>query len=401
MMLVTSSPQQIQESQWNRPRAARRESSLKKNENRVLLGQGYLPGPTAVICGRGKACTASPGNKKLRAYVDSFAKTYGMAKNKDQKSKIVSTIVNLIEEPQGGMFVKFEENTWWKVDEAYAREKIGNLFRDVLHDKYRSSSKAKQARKLAENPPSSSTKKRVKKSRSGKENGNDSDDDTAAVTPVRTSSLDTTTTQDSTTMNVSLSSQEGCMDSSYSSSSGSCMDNNSMHAMMCGSSSNNMGMGSMMMNMNNNGMRPSMMMSMGGSSMCPPFMRSSMASMNSPFFDQSMASARAIMMNRRQMLMSYCNDALAITGGSDHSHNNNSMQTAWPQRTASSSGVDLMPPYPEESAANEQQKQATDAQATAPVLPSNVSTSDTDNDSDDASIATFADDDNIFEEFLT
>lgn len=127
--------------------ASRRESSLKKNEKRVLLGSNYMPGHNAVICGRGKACTSSPGNKKLRAYVDSFANSYGAASNKEQKSKIVSTIISLIEEPEGGAFVKFEEATWWKVDEAYAREKIGNLFRDVLHTKYRSSSKAKQARK--------------------------------------------------------------------------------------------------------------------------------------------------------------------------------------------------------------------------------------------------------------
>ncbi|KAG7355242.1 hypothetical protein IV203_004598 [Nitzschia inconspicua] len=135
-------------SRWRHPSmTCRRESSLKKNENRVHLGSIYIPGHNAVICGRGKACTSSPGNKKLRAYIDSFATSYGAARNKEQKSKIVSTIISLIEEPEGGAFVKFEESTWWKVDEAYAREKIGVLFRDVLHTKYRSSSKAKQARK--------------------------------------------------------------------------------------------------------------------------------------------------------------------------------------------------------------------------------------------------------------
>ncbi|KAG7365802.1 hypothetical protein IV203_028472 [Nitzschia inconspicua] len=138
------------ESQWNRPMSCRRESSLKKNENRVHLGTNYIPGHNAVICGRGKACTSSPGNKKLRAYIDLFAKSYGSATNKEQKSKIVSAIISLIEEPEGGAFVKFEESTWWKVDEAYAREKIGNLFRDVLHTKYRSSSKAKQKKRKQE-----------------------------------------------------------------------------------------------------------------------------------------------------------------------------------------------------------------------------------------------------------
>ncbi|KAG7340024.1 hypothetical protein IV203_006428 [Nitzschia inconspicua] len=124
-----------------------RVSSLKKNEKRVHLGSTYIPAHNAVICGRGKACTSSPGNKKLRAYINSFAASYGAASNKEQKSKIVSTIISLIEGAEGGAFVKYEESTWWKVDEAYAREKIGNIFRDVLHTKYRSSAKAKQERK--------------------------------------------------------------------------------------------------------------------------------------------------------------------------------------------------------------------------------------------------------------
>jgi hypothetical protein len=89
----------------------------------------------------------SPGNMKLRSFIASFAASYSAAQNKEQKSKIVSTIISLIEETEGGAFVKFEEGAWWKVDEVYAREKIGNLFRDALHSMYRSSSKAKHARR--------------------------------------------------------------------------------------------------------------------------------------------------------------------------------------------------------------------------------------------------------------
>ena len=36
---------------------------------------------------------------------------------------------------------------WYEVDAAFAREKIGCMFRDTLHTQYRSSTKAKQARK--------------------------------------------------------------------------------------------------------------------------------------------------------------------------------------------------------------------------------------------------------------
>jgi hypothetical protein len=122
-----------------------RESSLKKNEKRVHLGSDFVPGEGHVICGRGKVCTCSPGNKKLRAIIESFAISYDTAAAKEHKSQLVSNIIDLIK--RDGAFVKFEEKTWWEVDDCYAREKIGYLLREVLTNKYRSSSKAKQDRK--------------------------------------------------------------------------------------------------------------------------------------------------------------------------------------------------------------------------------------------------------------
>ena len=80
-----------------------------------------------VIFGRGKACSNSPGNKKLQAIVKSFASSYESAATKEQKSCIVSTVASLIK--KDGAFIKHEECTWWQVDETYAREKIGYLFR--------------------------------------------------------------------------------------------------------------------------------------------------------------------------------------------------------------------------------------------------------------------------------
>ena len=139
-----------------RPLASRRESSMKKNEHRVLLGENYIPGDNAVICGRGKSCTQSPGNIKLKHIVDSLGKAYELASNKEEKSLIVSRVISVIEEADGGAFVKFEEDTWWRVDDTYAREKVTYMFRDILHMKYRSSSKAKAARKM--NKSSGATK---------------------------------------------------------------------------------------------------------------------------------------------------------------------------------------------------------------------------------------------------
>ncbi|KAL3907517.1 MAG: hypothetical protein SGILL_008842 [Bacillariaceae sp.] len=357
IMIDTSTPQQIQESQWKRPMATRRESSLKKNEKRVLLGTKFVPGPHAVICGRGKACTSSPGNKKLRAYVDSFAKSYGSAANKEQKSKIVSTIISLIEEPEGGAFVKFEESTWWKVDEAYAREKIGNLFRDVLHTKYRSSSKAKQARKNKTFSSSSSTS-----------SSSSSEEAAAVVTPVK-SSMDESI---STSLSSTSTAPTLHMDLSYSStsSSGSSMSANSAHGMaMCGGWNSNRNM--RMLNPSSfpfMGMHNNYNSGFGGLSMSNFYNNHSVHNMNS----------------RRNMLLSYCNEALNIT-------------SATPMMAMSSSCLNqvqeqdtCLPPYSEHEDESDEEVSLKDEPSKAI----------TDEDEEDVrSIATFADDD-IFNEFL-
>jgi hypothetical protein len=82
--------------------------------------------------------------------VQYFVKPYSEAKTKFEKSNIVSAIIATIRQAcPGGGFVKFEEGEWWEVDDGFAREKIGCLFRDYLHTQYRSSTKAKIARRKA------------------------------------------------------------------------------------------------------------------------------------------------------------------------------------------------------------------------------------------------------------
>jgi hypothetical protein len=56
---------------------------------------------------------------------------------------------NSSSEAAAATFVKYEDGRWWQLDDSFAREKIGGLFRDVLHIKYRSSNKSKVARKKA------------------------------------------------------------------------------------------------------------------------------------------------------------------------------------------------------------------------------------------------------------
>eukprot|EP00339_Tiarina_fusa_P023174 CAMPEP_0117007708 /NCGR_PEP_ID=MMETSP0472-20121206/7494_1 /TAXON_ID=693140 ORGANISM="Tiarina fusus, Strain LIS" /NCGR_SAMPLE_ID=MMETSP0472 /ASSEMBLY_ACC=CAM_ASM_000603 /LENGTH=343 /DNA_ID=CAMNT_0004709559 /DNA_START=45 /DNA_END=1076 /DNA_ORIENTATION=+ len=135
----------------------------KRSAHKTKLPRDFVPGTYTVICGRGKLCSASPGNKHLRSLVNSYLTPYSLAKNKAEKSSIVSAIVDRVREASPvGAFIKQEDNgEWWEVDDSFAREKIGCIFRDILHKQYRSSTKAKQARKKAQEGSEDSTTKKI------------------------------------------------------------------------------------------------------------------------------------------------------------------------------------------------------------------------------------------------
>jgi hypothetical protein len=133
------------------PRSSTTSTSMNNN-GKSKLPHNFLPSPHAVICGRGKACSSSPGNKSLRRIINSYLTPYSEARNKLEKSAIVSSIVGSIKQAApNGAFVKFEQGCWWEVEDGVAREKVGCLLRDSLHTQYRSSTKAKLARRRAKN----------------------------------------------------------------------------------------------------------------------------------------------------------------------------------------------------------------------------------------------------------
>jgi hypothetical protein len=111
------------------------------------LGTNFVPGDFTVICGRGKIYASSSGNVHLKRSVQQHAVPYARAKSRIEKSDIVSSIISAVQtaSPEAAL-VRFEADQWWEVDESFAREKVGGMFRDLLHTKYRSSSKAKLAR---------------------------------------------------------------------------------------------------------------------------------------------------------------------------------------------------------------------------------------------------------------
>jgi hypothetical protein len=110
----------------------------------------FAPDNTSVMCGRGKACTNSQGNKRLKAIVKDHISRYANAKNKAEKTVVVNMIMNAVqgEDKRKGLFVRQHAGrTWWEVEDTVAREKVGCMIRDALHTKYRSSSRAKFLKK--------------------------------------------------------------------------------------------------------------------------------------------------------------------------------------------------------------------------------------------------------------
>jgi hypothetical protein len=110
------------------------------------LGDDFKPCEYSVICGRGKASYDHTGNHRLRMLTSTFVEKYSMTGCNRHKSTIASDIVAMTRE-KGGRFCKYEQGAWFEVGDYFARDKVSAMFRDMLHTQYRSSAKAKTARR--------------------------------------------------------------------------------------------------------------------------------------------------------------------------------------------------------------------------------------------------------------
>jgi hypothetical protein len=122
-------------------------------ESSILLPLDFKPGPYTVICGRGRKVQESIGNRRLTVLAQLFIPQYAKATRKDEKSTIVSEIVRIVQEASqepNRAFVRQASNNhdrWCQVDNLHAREKVGTVLRDLLSEKYRSSTKSKLVRR--------------------------------------------------------------------------------------------------------------------------------------------------------------------------------------------------------------------------------------------------------------
>eukprot|EP00980_Cylindrotheca_fusiformis_P031192 scaffold25948_cov117-Cylindrotheca_fusiformis.AAC.2 len=127
-------------------------------DKKTLLPADFVLQPYSVRIGRGKACSEATGNQRLQVLASSFLDDYKKASTKIEKSVIVTKIVDTIQEAcPVGAFVRYQDGRWWEVDDFTARGKVGSTIRDLLSDEYRSSSKAKFARRKRQKQDSLTT----------------------------------------------------------------------------------------------------------------------------------------------------------------------------------------------------------------------------------------------------
>jgi hypothetical protein len=100
----------------------------------------------SVVCGRGRDSFNHIGNRRFRILASMFIERYSRANSKASKTVIVSEIIEVIRQADGN-FCKFTKGKWTEVADHHAREKVSALLRDLLHTQYRSSAKAKIARR--------------------------------------------------------------------------------------------------------------------------------------------------------------------------------------------------------------------------------------------------------------
>jgi hypothetical protein len=158
------------------------------NSTTKPLPNDFQPGPFDVICGRGKQCMlpesfhfpyfsvdrthflefhyswrlfcpcysyarigknvlgfTHQGNVHMRALLEKYVNEYAQTDSKDAKSALVTRVLREIQQT-GGAFVKRQhanananDDTWYVISPAQAREKISQGFRELLHTQYKSS----------------------------------------------------------------------------------------------------------------------------------------------------------------------------------------------------------------------------------------------------------------------
>jgi hypothetical protein len=115
----------------------------------TLLPANFYPHVYSVVCSRVRKIQLPIGNSRLNILARAFLQEYS-DDTKPGKTIIVSRIMDMVRSnsPSGqGAFIRWHEDRWWEVDEVGARYKVSAIMRDLLPSQYKSSTKAKVARR--------------------------------------------------------------------------------------------------------------------------------------------------------------------------------------------------------------------------------------------------------------
>lgn len=120
--------------------------SSTKSKQCKLLSLDFMPSPYTVVLGKGNTPRNVVGNRRLRILASVAGNKYARCKSRKEKSNVITELFKTVQTAcPTAAFVKFQDGRWWEVDDDVAREKIGYILRDLLHDRYKSSSKSKTA----------------------------------------------------------------------------------------------------------------------------------------------------------------------------------------------------------------------------------------------------------------
>ena len=119
----------------------------KWSQKQTKLASGFHPGLFDVICARGTKAWNHPGNRYFRSLVQMTTERYSRVTSREQRSIIVTEIVNTIRSKGNGFVKEYNQDQWVEVGDNLAREKVGQMFRNALHGQYKSSSRVKKGRR--------------------------------------------------------------------------------------------------------------------------------------------------------------------------------------------------------------------------------------------------------------
>lgn len=119
----------------------------------TILPANCNPHVYSVVCSRVSKTQLPIGNSRLNILARALLQEYA-DDTKAGKTIIVSRIMDMVRSnsPGGqGAFIRWHEERWWEVDEVGARYKVSAIMRDLLPSQYKSSTKAKVAKRRIQN----------------------------------------------------------------------------------------------------------------------------------------------------------------------------------------------------------------------------------------------------------